>query len=154
MRQSKCYRFFWGGCQGNGNKFETKEDCEKYCYLNRTLSHCKFVQIHYKSLILFSLFLYTNEFSPPSTYILFVHLQMTNISHQIVWIFIRKCLNRTEIVKNLVGSFKYYVNTEGGGLCFAYYCSAIFIYLFLFFFYLQNLVINLLQANMATYKQK
>ncbi|XP_013192591.1 BPTI/Kunitz domain-containing protein [Amyelois transitella] len=32
----KCYRFFWGGCQGNGNRFETEKDCREYCALNST----------------------------------------------------------------------------------------------------------------------
>ncbi|XP_046977455.1 BPTI/Kunitz domain-containing protein-like [Vanessa cardui] len=39
VRQAKCYRFFWGGCQGNGNRFDTKLDCENYCHLNKTNSH-------------------------------------------------------------------------------------------------------------------
>ncbi|XP_038216629.1 inter-alpha-trypsin inhibitor-like [Zerene cesonia] len=34
VRQSKCYRFFWGGCQGNGNRFETQEQCYEHCYLD------------------------------------------------------------------------------------------------------------------------
>ncbi|VVC86247.1 unnamed protein product [Leptidea sinapis] len=32
--QSKCYRFFWGGCQGNGNRFETLNACVEYCHLD------------------------------------------------------------------------------------------------------------------------
>nr|XP_034839588.1 tissue factor pathway inhibitor-like [Maniola hyperantus] len=36
VRQAKCYRFFWGGCQGNGNKFETRKACIQYCTLNIT----------------------------------------------------------------------------------------------------------------------
>ncbi|CAH2035224.1 unnamed protein product, partial [Iphiclides podalirius] len=35
-RQGKCYRFFWGGCQGNGNRFETKDLCIEHCRLNTT----------------------------------------------------------------------------------------------------------------------
>ncbi|CAH0716436.1 unnamed protein product, partial [Brenthis ino] len=38
VRKTKCYRFFWGGCQGNGNRYETKQDCENYCVLNTTYS--------------------------------------------------------------------------------------------------------------------
>ncbi|XP_049885500.1 boophilin-H2-like [Pectinophora gossypiella] len=29
----KCYRFWWGGCQGNGNKFESRKECLDYCFL-------------------------------------------------------------------------------------------------------------------------
>ncbi|XP_059045746.1 tissue factor pathway inhibitor-like isoform X2 [Achroia grisella] len=36
VKQRKCYRFFWGGCQGNGNKFESKNECLEYCYINTT----------------------------------------------------------------------------------------------------------------------
>ncbi|XP_028177232.1 tissue factor pathway inhibitor-like [Ostrinia furnacalis] len=36
VKQRKCYQFFWGGCQGNGNRFESKEDCLDYCHLNTT----------------------------------------------------------------------------------------------------------------------
>ncbi|XP_012548928.1 tissue factor pathway inhibitor-like [Bombyx mandarina] len=36
VKQHRCYRFFWGGCQGNGNKFETEKECRDYCYLNTT----------------------------------------------------------------------------------------------------------------------
>ncbi|KAG6464247.1 hypothetical protein O3G_MSEX014386 [Manduca sexta] len=34
VKQRKCYRFFWGGCQGNGNRFETEKECFTYCHLN------------------------------------------------------------------------------------------------------------------------
>ncbi|XP_049885502.1 tissue factor pathway inhibitor-like [Pectinophora gossypiella] len=36
-QQHKCYRYFWGGCQGNGNRFSTKEECYDYCYLNQSI---------------------------------------------------------------------------------------------------------------------
>ncbi|KAM3968410.1 kunitz-type serine protease inhibitor A [Aphomia sociella] len=36
VKQRRCYRFFWGGCQGNGNRFETKGQCNDYCYINST----------------------------------------------------------------------------------------------------------------------
>ncbi|RVE49236.1 hypothetical protein evm_006128 [Chilo suppressalis] len=36
VKQRKCYRFFWGGCQGNGNRFESKHECLQSCFLNKT----------------------------------------------------------------------------------------------------------------------
>ena len=29
-----CEEFVWGGCEGNGNNFESKEDCENNCKLH------------------------------------------------------------------------------------------------------------------------
>lgn len=26
-----CKTFKWGGCQGNGNRFDTEEECSDYC---------------------------------------------------------------------------------------------------------------------------
>ncbi|XP_075991271.1 kunitz-type serine protease inhibitor A-like [Anticarsia gemmatalis] len=37
MRKN-CYRFFWGGCQGNGNKFEDRRSCMDYCASNTTMN--------------------------------------------------------------------------------------------------------------------
>ncbi|CAB3225267.1 unnamed protein product [Arctia plantaginis] len=31
-----CYRFFWGGCQGNGNRFDDRISCMNYCHINST----------------------------------------------------------------------------------------------------------------------
>ena len=28
---NSCFKFFWGGCGGNGNNFDTKEECENTC---------------------------------------------------------------------------------------------------------------------------
>ncbi|XP_073952622.1 BPTI/Kunitz domain-containing protein-like [Choristoneura fumiferana] len=36
VKQKRCFRFFWGGCQGNGNRFETKNECYSKCHLNIT----------------------------------------------------------------------------------------------------------------------
>lgn len=33
-RMRKCYRFFWGGCQGNGNRFDTINKCQEHCLIN------------------------------------------------------------------------------------------------------------------------
>ncbi|XP_035438271.1 kunitz-type serine protease inhibitor A-like [Spodoptera frugiperda] len=33
-RKRKCYRFFYGGCQGNGNNFVSEEICKETCYLS------------------------------------------------------------------------------------------------------------------------
>ncbi|XP_060802261.1 tissue factor pathway inhibitor-like [Amyelois transitella] len=30
-----CSTFTWGGCQGNGNRFDTKDECEDYCKTKR-----------------------------------------------------------------------------------------------------------------------
>uniref|UniRef100_A0A1A9WUT6 BPTI/Kunitz inhibitor domain-containing protein n=1 Tax=Glossina brevipalpis TaxID=37001 RepID=A0A1A9WUT6_9MUSC len=27
-----CKEFFYGGCQGNANRFDTKEECEQLCH--------------------------------------------------------------------------------------------------------------------------
>ncbi|KAF9804783.1 hypothetical protein SFRURICE_007686 [Spodoptera frugiperda] len=37
-KQEKCYRFFYGGCQGNGNRFPSQSDCLDRCYVNSNLS--------------------------------------------------------------------------------------------------------------------
>ncbi|CAG4929651.1 unnamed protein product [Parnassius apollo] len=34
VKQGRCYRFFWGGCQGNGNRFESHNQCIDYCKHN------------------------------------------------------------------------------------------------------------------------
>ncbi|KAL0902573.1 hypothetical protein ABMA27_000410 [Loxostege sticticalis] len=36
VKEKKCFRFFWGGCQGNGNRFEKRQECMDYCFLNAT----------------------------------------------------------------------------------------------------------------------
>ncbi|XP_045784870.1 actinia tenebrosa protease inhibitors-like isoform X2 [Maniola jurtina] len=41
VRQARCYRFFWGGCQGNGNKFESRKACRQYCRLNITYAQTR-----------------------------------------------------------------------------------------------------------------
>ncbi|CAK1554114.1 unnamed protein product [Leptosia nina] len=42
VRQSECYRFFWGGCQGNGNRFETKKQYKipYFCSLTFDYGDC------------------------------------------------------------------------------------------------------------------
>ncbi|XP_035438283.1 BPTI/Kunitz domain-containing protein [Spodoptera frugiperda] len=37
-KQEKCYRFFYGGCQGNGNRYPSQSDCLDRCYVNSNLS--------------------------------------------------------------------------------------------------------------------
>ncbi|KAJ2952291.1 hypothetical protein O0L34_g4572 [Tuta absoluta] len=37
-KQNRCYRFFWGGCQGNGNRFATHEECVEHCFINATIA--------------------------------------------------------------------------------------------------------------------
>ncbi|KAJ8737715.1 hypothetical protein PYW08_000310 [Mythimna loreyi] len=32
-KQQKCYKFFYGGCQGNGNNFRTRRECLEQCHL-------------------------------------------------------------------------------------------------------------------------
>ncbi|XP_022833039.1 kunitz-type serine protease inhibitor A-like [Spodoptera litura] len=36
-KKRKCYRFFWGGCQGNGNNFVSEEECKETCYLSTNM---------------------------------------------------------------------------------------------------------------------
>jgi len=33
-----CKAFYYGGCDGNGNRFETKNECEKNCFIDDDLS--------------------------------------------------------------------------------------------------------------------
>lgn len=33
MEKRECVEFIYGGCAGNSNNFETKEDCEQKCVL-------------------------------------------------------------------------------------------------------------------------
>lgn len=40
-KQEKCYRFFYGGCQGNGNRYPSQSDCLDRCYVNSNLSKSK-----------------------------------------------------------------------------------------------------------------
>ncbi|TRY92245.1 hypothetical protein DNTS_029082 [Danionella cerebrum] len=35
-----CELFEYGGCQGNGNNFETKEECEEMCFVKENKSPC------------------------------------------------------------------------------------------------------------------
>ncbi|KAA3671753.1 uncharacterized protein DEA37_0003862 [Paragonimus westermani] len=30
-RSGQCVKFVYGGCQGNGNRFDSKEECEDQC---------------------------------------------------------------------------------------------------------------------------
>nr|XP_020473015.1 kunitz-type serine protease inhibitor BmKTT-2-like [Monopterus albus] len=34
-KESKCSRFWYGGCGGNENRFETRRECENLCQLKR-----------------------------------------------------------------------------------------------------------------------
>ncbi|KAF9417699.1 hypothetical protein HW555_005280 [Spodoptera exigua] len=40
-KQEKCYRFFWGGCQGNGNRYTSRSECFNSCYVNTSLAKAK-----------------------------------------------------------------------------------------------------------------
>ncbi|KAL1470446.1 hypothetical protein MTO96_040432 [Rhipicephalus appendiculatus] len=39
-KTGKCEEFVYGGCGGNGNRYETREDCEKTCS-TKTLAYKK-----------------------------------------------------------------------------------------------------------------
>ncbi|XP_022833040.1 kunitz-type serine protease inhibitor A-like [Spodoptera litura] len=38
-KQENCYRFFYGGCQGNGNRYPSKIACLNYCYVNASIQN-------------------------------------------------------------------------------------------------------------------
>ncbi|CAL1285823.1 unnamed protein product [Larinioides sclopetarius] len=48
-----CFTFVWGGCGGNGNNFETYEECmatcKGVCYLPEEVGRCRasFTRYHY-----------------------------------------------------------------------------------------------------------
>ncbi|TMW54894.1 hypothetical protein DOY81_000127, partial [Sarcophaga bullata] len=38
VEKHDCVEFIYGGCAGNSNNFETKEDCEQKCLQNKSLA--------------------------------------------------------------------------------------------------------------------
>lgn len=36
-----CTTFTWGGCQGNGNRFDTEDECTDYCLSSDIGAKCK-----------------------------------------------------------------------------------------------------------------
>jgi len=39
--RKQCAQFVHGGCLGNNNKFQTREECEHICVIPDTLGNCK-----------------------------------------------------------------------------------------------------------------
>lgn len=42
-RKQACEAFVYSGCDGNGNRFESKEQCERQCFESNETGECEMI---------------------------------------------------------------------------------------------------------------